>query len=584
MEAPTPPQIISFTGENSSFFRFLPDDLLPGIFKYLKISEALSTARVCWRWRVSINDRVNLGNAHPKLSYLRSELRMQPSQFIGLVNRYEDKLKTLNLQMCRTLTDSDLASLTAKFSSLKICMTPLVTEAGVITLVDKMVSPLKLEIGFGTNITLSRLFAAFAERGIQLKKLNLSQCSQRIGQVTHLSNNIHLEKPITAQDLCQLIAQGGLTSPCSLDLSAEDWVDRSILEALVTKGVKLNYINLTETPLTSDDLLYLATNKALAPACEIILDDSLQPTDDLVDAMIAQGIKLRSLNLRCHLPLSPEHLRKLILQCVDSPCAMEISYAMMSTAVIDLILESQVTIDKLDVIFCHEFAPPGLTQEFVKLLTRARFATPFTLNINEDARISHPEASTIFSCLNNPLLRISHLELDNVKSFPQAVLQEMCAKEIFTKTDFVLHLSNCGWDTTAVLESLRASQISFKDFEIGEKTQAAVNITSLALSGCFKNSKRISLPKSTQDIITVLNTLASSSVNQLSCHLDEEAELALIEMLGSRENYRNLNILRIFSGERLVEKINKIRPNITVIVSTPDSDSVSEINADPEND
>lgn len=582
MEAPTPPQIVAYTGENNSIFSIIPNAILPEIFKYLSLEQSLSAATVCQRWNDSIKDRINLRNAHPRVPYAGSGLTIGPRQFIGLVNHYEYKLKSLNLRMC-PVTDDDLSALTAKFASLKLCMTPLVTDEGLIRLADKMISPLKLQIGCFTNIAITKLFAALAMRNIKLKKLNLSQCTQTISALTQNNPNIPADP---SDELCKFIRQGGLVSPCRLDLSAEAWVDRNVINAIVESGVKLSYVNFTETSVNSDDLLYLITQGAVLPECEIILGDDIHANQLLngaiVDQLIEKGIKLKSLNSKTVMHLSERHLRKLIMEGLHSKCSLSISSEVPAATLIDLIIESKIIIEDLEIHIDDQTMPQDFVEEFIKLLKNAQFSNGHRLSINQHTwavniaevlQHSHQQVAAILDSLKNRNLKIGKLELTYLKGFTQSLFLDMCAYGILASKNLVLNLQNCGWDISKIIKALSQAQVSFEEFQISEENEHGEWDFELLLQNeAFAHAKSISLPQNTTNLSHILKNLSKNNLlSKLDCKLDAQSAEVLIELLRNKNSFKGLVLLNLSGvSKEYAVKLMSIRPNLTVLIKASD--------------
>jgi len=549
-------------GEYHSNFTYLPDDvLLLNIFNRLQLFCALQCREVCWRWKVCIDNGQFLRATYPHLHFYASGLRMNGSQFVTLANRFNE-LRTLDLRNCRTLTDNDLKSLTCKFNTLRLGMNPRVTEVGVCTLIKQFTKPNTLQIDHSTSIDISKIFSVLVENQISLKELYLSSASAPAHKLHEPNQNVPTNN--ISEEFCAFIrtkGSGGLNSPATLALSGKELANLDVCSALVDKKVKLNSLNTSESLFNDRHLLHLINNDVFCG--HDLFDSHFILTGEIVDALLAKNIKLKSLVLFSDSVIDDDKWIEFIDKGLISPCKLSICYSRLNPKISRALTKAQIKINSLTIDFNLNNPNEDCQEGFKNLCANGHFAETFSLAIIERDQASKP--AFLFSPLVNPRWKINELDLQS-EHFSHTYFSEMCKEKIFVK-DFKLQIENCGRFATPILYALQQANLTFSTFSFNSLLDC--DISPLILSHALNECHTIKLPTHIKKVEAILIKLATLPVVHLKCHLESKRHRELlITLLKDKNNFRKLNELSItenFSKEHL-EEISKL-PHITVILN-----------------
>lgn len=568
---------------SSSPISKLTADNLRSVFSYLSLSQIALCSQVCKLWRTITEQRDFLSLAHPKLSYFTSGLAINAAQFIAKANRYQDKLGCLDLRYCSSVTDQHLEKVTAQFQSLEFSLNSKITEGGVISLMRRASVPIKLSLNFGTGVHISTFFNNLYNVP-KLTGLNISQCSQSFSPTQQ--SEAENENRTTA--LRNFIARGGLQSPCKLDVSAERWVDRSILETIVTTGVKLSYLNATETALNDQDLLYLINNNGLTLECEIVFDEFFQLTDEIIDALLIKNIKLSYLYLDSdtYIRVSAAQIEKLIRGGLNQKCKLELCINLLTCEIVNAIIDSKTEITEITFNCCEDAFHHQFREAFRLLFDQGNFSKPFSFTLNQ-GEASNPDE--MFTCLANERLKFKEFKLNNATVFSQNAFIAMCQKNVFVSYGLQLGLQNVRWNLTEIVKALATTSIKFGLFDVSNDKE----IDTIAPSqGIFEITfakpyalnpivdQLLACPhvvlKNVNNLTDILTKLARSCVSTLSISfVEEEQQLAFLALLKDKKNFPNLILIQCSSSndKTLCEKIRSIRPALLVFQSNEADDT-----------
>lgn len=524
-------------------------DCLGKIFSYLSLTEIQENKRVCKLWMSIMNSKEFLASAHPRLNYLDSGWTSSPTQFVALANRFEDKLQSLDFTECQPLTDNHLENVKARFSKVKFGSNKKVTEYGVITVLNKMNAPIELSINNGTDVNVGNFFV-LARNLPKIIKLDLSLCTFGAVRV------VNAEALVAFRNF---VDRGGLESPCSLGLRLEKWVNRSVFEALVVKRVQVKSLDVRDTSCTIDDLQYLLDKNGFTKICKIKFDEKLCLNDTFVDGLITQGIKLNQLYLTQRHTLSVQHLDKLVRLGLNNRCSFEIYLSNLTLAFANAVIESQIEIHKIIISLDFLDANEESQKAFSLIFSKAKFARPFKLELMQ---FSEPFNNKMFECLKIPRLKIDKFVLKGeINSFPQSVFIEMCNRKIFVENDFDLILEINDWNFTEVISALNRCKSRFRGLSLNGPTEN--DITPLVRQ--LQNLQFLNMGTCN---LSILQKLKKSQIRNLDILFDQDDKLiaGFLEILRGNSNFVNLMIIDCDLTEiETVRSIQNLRPHIQII-------------------
>lgn len=282
-----------------SLIEQFPTDILIEIFRSFPTSRVMSTRLVCRRWNTTIMN--NLKRIVPTLKCRKLGMRINCASFLRLTTFYaagSGVLTKLDLTDVYLITDNSFKNFTYRINSLKLVRCKISIFACSV-LISKLTPGSSLKVDDVNDLYPNILFISLIDYQIKLRKL------------AYITSDLSAV-PWYRWNFSHFVTQGGLISPCSLSLKNQPWVeDREgiyagdVLDVLVENGIKCRSLNLKNTPASSGALIQFIQNNGLENPCSLSYPVHTKGRRAVVEALQCKGIATRKFKFNDQYELGP---------------------------------------------------------------------------------------------------------------------------------------------------------------------------------------------------------------------------------------------------------------------------------------